>query len=260
MNTFKVIFTVSCLMVLTACGMTEKNMIANNCDIVIYNSYSEIKEKNPGELPIMESMWGTYTGYSLNPFGSKEEAFLQAKSKVCELGTPNTFYKSFSGEKNLSGSNVPKGYFIGGNYNVYSLKPIKLAEESEDLVINGLINWLVLNREISLSMQHLNHLLELSKNKAYTKVPKVIEDIVSKQSNNRFGALTFTKLLSAYSSHKGSASKAKLLSWAKHHSDKDIRLASLLSLVDDGYREDVEGIIEKETDLYVLSNIKKKLI
>jgi hypothetical protein len=244
---------------LVGCVLLEKNIVPTNCNITVHDNYKSILASNTGKIPSLPPYSPTYEGYSLLPLGSKESAIIDAKIKACKSGY-NEFYISYDQKKTLQANQLPKGYFMGGVYQIYALKPVKAFSENEKIILEQMKIWFLTPANNVLRGEHLKHLIKKSKNKNYKKVAITIEEIIKKQGANAFYSSIYNKLLESYVYHKGVSSKAKLLSWAKFHENKYIRLSALTSLVDGGYARDVEGVIGSETDQYVIRTIKKKLI
>ncbi len=244
---------------LIGCAVFEKNTVPSDCSIKTYSNYSKIISDNPDKIPFLLPLNISYTGYSLLPFGSRDQSKVNAEIKACE-SRYSDFYVSLDTEQSLHSGNVPKGYFVGGTYQVYSIKGFRSVRITERVVLEQMKAWFSTPAVNVYRNEHLSHLMSISKDNKYSNISIEIERIVKNQVRIDLGSRIYTELLSNYVFHEGRASKSKLISWAKYHENKNIRYAAYLNLIDAGMRSSVETILDREPDEYVKRSVSRKLI
>lgn len=199
--------------------------------------------KDKGQIP--HGTGNVYTGYSLEPFGSRTKALAEAEEKAQKAGISAGLITQ---DAQRTYNTPPPGTKWYGTYDVVSLGAITPVEATPENLL----------AEIQRNPEGAYYLQELAKQPTYKGLTKAYRDII--RTRNEENARGIDALVRLVAFHDGKVAGDDLIKWAKYHKNADVRMASDLALIEFGRAAEVEEILKTEQNREVKEKIQKSLI
>jgi hypothetical protein len=199
--------------------------------------------RDKGQLP--HPTGKVYSGYSLEPFGSRSKALAEAQENAVKAGV-TTVIITQDFKRNYD--TPPPGSKWYGTFNVISMEAIVPVDATPENLL----------AEIQKNPAVTTYYFDLAKKPEFKGLTKGYREIIrTKNDENASGLPLLIQLIVL---HDGKSCGDDLLRWAKYHKNANARLAAYLGLIEFGRTAEVEEALKSEPNNEVKVKVQKSLI
>ncbi len=199
--------------------------------------------KDKGQLP--HASGNVFSGYSLEPFGSRAKALAEAQDNAGKAGVSAAIITQ---DFQRTYDTPPPGTHWHGTYDVVILGGINPVEATPENLLS----------EIQHNPAATGFYLDLAKKAEFKGLTQGYREIIRGRNDENSQGISVLVQLIAF--HDGKACGDDLLKWAKYHRNPDVRVAAYLGLIQFGRTAEVEESLKSESNNDVKAKVQKNLI